>query len=44
MKFGVIVQNDELHTILDYFSSAVIPFKEVLYIYAVYIYVDPAGL
>ena len=25
MKF--IVQNDELHKLLDYFSSAVIPFK-----------------
>ena len=28
MKFGVIAQNDELHNILDYFLSAVIPFKQ----------------
>ena len=28
IKFGVIVQNDELHKTLDYFSSAVIPFKD----------------
>ena len=25
MNFGVIVQNDELHKILDHFSSAAIP-------------------
>ena len=28
MKFGVIVQNDELHKKLDYFLSVVIPFKK----------------
>ena len=27
MKFGVIVQNDDLHKMLDYFLSAVIPFN-----------------
>ena len=28
IKFGVSVQNDEPHTILDYFLSAVIPFNK----------------
>ena len=28
IKFEVIVQNDELHKILHYFVSAVIPFEE----------------
>ena len=28
MKFGVIVQNDDLHKILDYLVSVVIPFNK----------------
>ena len=27
IKFGMMVQRDELHKILDYFLSAVIPFR-----------------
>ena len=30
--FGVIVQNDELHKILEYFLSSVNPFKHFLII------------
>ena len=27
IKFGVMVQNDEMHKVIDYFSSVVIYFK-----------------